>query len=131
MKVRFNISIFLCVLLQLVSAGAQTNTNWIPREVVRDAQKLIGLDFPDAKLDQMIPRLKNQLDDYEALHKFPLSNSVPSAMMFNPIPVGMKLSHERSMFKARVAPNVKMPAREDELAFYSVTELAALIKSRR
>ncbi len=113
------------------AAHAQTNTNWVPREVVRDAEKLIGLDFADSKLDMIIPGLKSQFEDFEAIRKFPLSNSVPPAILFNPIPVGMKLSHERSVFRNPPLPKIKMPAKQDDLAFYSVTELAALIKSRQ
>jgi len=62
------------------NACAQTNTNLITREAVVQAQQLIGLDFSEQKIDLMLPGLKGQLEYYEVMRRFPLSNSVPLAM---------------------------------------------------
>jgi len=119
------------VCVMAVNGRSQTNTNSISREAVMEAQKLIGLDFSEAKIDMMLSGLKGQLQDFEALRKFPLSNDVPPAMMFNPIPVGMKFERARKKFKMSSPGKVKLPADLNELAFYSVGELAALIKTRQ
>ncbi len=79
----------------------------------------------------MLPDLNDQVATYERLRKFPLSNAVPSAMLFNPLPVGMKFETVRKKFKMSSPGKVKLPANPDALAFYSVEELAALIKSRQ
>ena len=110
---------------------AQTNTNPITREVVRNAEKLIGLEFSDAKIELMLADLKDQLGKFEALHRFSFSNSVPPALLFNPIPVGMKFETVRRKPKWSPAGKVKLPVNPDDLAFYSVGELAALIKTRQ
>ena len=112
-------------------ARAQTNNNVITRDTVLEAQKLFGLHFSDAKIDLMLPDLNDQAATYERLRNFPLSNSVPSAMLFNPLPVGMKFETVRKKFKMCSPGKVKLPANPDDLAFYSVEELAALIKSRQ
>ena len=112
-------------------ARAQTNTNLITRDTVIQAQKLIGLHFSDAKIDLMLPDLNDQIATYEQLRKFPLSNAVPSAMLFNSLPVGMKFETVRKKFKMCSPGKVKLPADSNALAFYSVEELAALIKSRQ
>ena len=96
-----------------------------------DAEKLLGLDFSDAKIDMMLPDLKEQLGRFEALHRFAFSNDVPPALLFNPIPVGMKFETHRRKFKLSPPGKVELPANLDELAFYSVGELAALIKTRQ
>ena len=122
------------VALALLPAGqvlGQTNTNPITRAVVVDAEKLIGLDFSDAKIDLMLPDLKEQLGRFEALHRYPFSNSVPPALLFNPIPAGMKFETQRRKFRMSPPGKVKLPANLDDLAFYSVGELSALIKSRQ
>src|ERR1017187_3919269 len=120
-----------CILLLAAGAGfAQTNQP-ITRESVRDAEALIGVDFSDAKIDMMVPGLKEQLGNYEAMRRFPLSNGVPPAIQFNPLPVGFKFETERRKFKTSPLPKIKLPANPDDLAFYSVGELAALIKSRQ
>ena len=122
------------VALALLPAGqalGQTNTNPITRAVVVDAEKLIGLDFSDAKIDLMLPDLKEQSGSFDVLHRYPFSNSVPPALLFNPIPAGMKFETQRSKFRMSPSGKVKLPANLDDLAFYSVGELSALIKSRQ
>jgi hypothetical protein len=122
---------FACILL--LTAGlcsAQTNQP-ITRESVRDAEALIGMNFSDEKIEMMLPGLKDQRANYEAMRQFPLSNGVPPAIQFNPLPVGFTFETQRHKFKPSPLPKVKLPANPDDLAFYSVGELAALIKSRQ
>src|SRR5256714_13930714 len=130
---RSRTGLFIALLLTSTarSVAADTNSNPITREDVAGAEALIGLEFSDEKEDMMLPGLKEQLDNYLAIRKFPLSNSVPPAMMFNPIPVGMKLERGRDTFKTRFPKDVKLPAKTDDLAFYSVAELGALIRTRQ
>src|SRR5262249_54156550 len=82
-------------LVALTSSFAQTNTNPITRAMVVEVGKVLGLEFSDSKIDLMLPGLKEQLDQYEALRRFPLSNSVCPALLFNPIPVGFKFDTAR------------------------------------
>src|SRR5437899_898052 len=111
----------LALLLFLPSlAVAQTNDSRISREIALNAEKLLGLDFADEKIDMMLPGLNEQLADYKALRQFPLSNSVPPAVWFNPIPVGMKLDCARRKFRLSSPGKVKMPDNLDDLAFYSI-----------
>ena len=117
--------------LLAVSAQSQTNSNSIPREAVLGAEKLNRLNFSDEKLDLLLPGLKEQGDTFEALRKFPLSSEVPPAILFNPIPVGMKFEHERKGFKMSGPGKVKLPDDLNELAFYSIGQLAELIKTRQ
>ncbi len=109
---------------------ALANTNVITREMVEEAQKLAGLDFSEAKVDLMLPDLKSQLGKFETLRRFSFSN-VPPAMSFNPIPVGFKFETVRRKFKASSPGKVTLPKNPDDLAFYSIAELGALIKTRQ
>ncbi len=129
--IRLKVLVVALGLLAAASAPGGVGPNVITREAVSGAEKLIGLDFSDAKRDLMLPGLKEQLENFQSLRKFPLSNAVPPAILFNPIPVGMKFEPGRSRFKASSLGRVKLPANPDELAFYSIGELAALIKSRQ
>jgi hypothetical protein len=112
-------------------ASAQTNTNRITREMVIQAQKIIGLNFSDAKIDLLLPDLEEQLDRYQQQRKFILPNSAPSAMLFNPIPVGFKFETVRKKFKLGLVGKVTLPVNPDDLAYYSIEQLGALIKSRQ
>jgi Asp-tRNA(Asn)/Glu-tRNA(Gln) amidotransferase A subunit family amidase len=119
-----------CLLVPTISQG-QTNSNTITRETIVEAEKIIGLDFSDAKIEMMVSGLKNQRGDFEAMRKFPLSNSVLPAMQFNPVPIGMKIDTKQKKFKMSPIKKVKLPENMDELAFYSVRELGVLIKTRQ
>ncbi len=112
------------------SAFCQT-TNALTRDAVRGAEELFGLDFSDSKIDMMVPGLKDQLENYEVMRKFPLSNSVPPAIQFNPLPVGFKFETKRKSFRPSPLPKIEVPENFDDLAFYSIGELAALVKSRQ
>ena len=123
-------AVLACVLA--VSARAQTtNVPPITREDVRHAERIIGLDFSDAKIDLMLPTLQAQLRGFELLRKVPLTNSVVPAVLFNPLPVGFKFETARRAPRWSAPGKVKLPADEGELAFLSVGELGALLKSRQ
>src|SRR4051812_45419407 len=89
----------IIVFLALASAPCLADTKGITPQTVREAERLIGLDFSDAKIEMMLPGLKGQLEDFEAIHKFPLSNSIPPAIQFNPLPRGFTFERERKKFK--------------------------------
>ncbi|MBM3875917.1 MAG: amidase [Verrucomicrobia bacterium] len=113
------------------SARAQiTNTNSISRQTVIEAEKLFGLDFNDRKRDQLLPALRQQAQRYENLRKFGITNAVPPAVSFNPLPAGFKFEARRAPFKPGT-PKVTLPASDEDIAFLSVGELGALIKSRQ
>ena len=124
-------TIFWFCSLLLISSLTRAATNNISLDDVRAAETLIGLNFSDSKLEMMLPGLKNQLADFQAIHAFPLSNSVFPALQFNPLPIGFKFETERKRFRPASPGKVRLPANPDDLAFYSVSELAALIKSRQ
>jgi Asp-tRNA(Asn)/Glu-tRNA(Gln) amidotransferase A subunit family amidase len=51
--------------------------------------------------------------------------------VFNPIPVGKQFDLEQTRQVFDIPQNVELPANRDDLAFYSVTELASLIRDRK
>jgi Asp-tRNA(Asn)/Glu-tRNA(Gln) amidotransferase A subunit family amidase len=119
-------------LIFLLGAYYQTqSSNPITRDMVASAGKLFGLNFSDAKQDSMLDGLKDQLTNYENIRKVHLDNSVPPAILFNPIPAGMEFEKRRKLFTASRAGSVTMPVNMDQLAFYSVGQLAELIKTRK
>jgi Asp-tRNA(Asn)/Glu-tRNA(Gln) amidotransferase A subunit family amidase len=121
-----------CSAWLLVATIVQGQTSVEPhtRETVTAGEKIIGLQFTDAERDSMLDGLKDQLNNYQNIRKVALPNSVSPAILFNPIPVGMKLEKERKSFKASPVGEVVVPADREELAFYSVGQLSHLIKSK-
>ncbi|GHA69337.1 amidase [Pontibacter akesuensis] len=99
--------------------------------ILQDAQKVIGLNFTDAQLDSTISELESYRKDYAVLRKQNLPNNVAPALVFNPIPVGYTFPAGKSMFEVERPTKVKLPRKRDELAFYSVPQLAELVRTQQ
>lgn len=107
------------------AAGALTTNDVIV------AEKLFGLDLPADKLRMMLPGLRAQQRDYAVIRQIAVSNSVLPAVLFNPIPSGMTFETKRLKPEWSPAPRLAAPAHLEDAAFYSVGQLAALLKSRQ
>lgn len=115
----------------LIGMLVQTPSNTLTRDMIASAEKIIGLEFSDAKRDSMIDGLQEQLLNYQNIRKVPLSNHVIPSILFNPIPAGFKFESERKPFKISKTNKVVMPENIEDLAFSSVSELAYLIKNQK
>jgi Asp-tRNA(Asn)/Glu-tRNA(Gln) amidotransferase A subunit family amidase len=99
--------------------------------MVAAAENLIGLQFTEAKRDSMLGDLKENLDSYQKIRALTIDNSVPPALQFNPIPLGMNFETKRKPLVISPPGKVAWPTNLEDLAFYSVGELAELIRTRR
>lgn len=106
-------------------------TNVITAATVAESEKLFGLQFTPEKRELMLDGLRRQLKKYEIDRQIDLSSDVVPAVLFNPIPVGMKLETVRKKCKWSPAPKMPAPVDLEEAAFYSIGQLSALIKSRK
>ena len=123
---------FACCMFFLLGAFVEEHiSSPVTRDVVASAEKLFGLNFTDVKRDSMLDGLKDQLASYQNIRKVELANSTPPAITFNPIPIGMKFESARKEFVASSVGNVIVPANFEDLAFYSVGQLAELIRTRK
>jgi Asp-tRNA(Asn)/Glu-tRNA(Gln) amidotransferase A subunit family amidase len=95
------------------------------------AEKLFGLDLPADKLRMMLSGLRAQQRDYAVIRQIGVSNSVLPAVLFNPIPPGMTFETKRLKPEWSPLPKMAGPANLEDAAFYSVEQLAALLKSRQ
>jgi Asp-tRNA(Asn)/Glu-tRNA(Gln) amidotransferase A subunit family amidase len=120
------------VLWGMISGGAD-----ITKETVACAAEVAGLTFDEAERDMMVEGLKQQMQRLEALHQVPLANSVPPAVIFDPVPPGVTVGGQQSSAPARRRPArrpasvLDVPSDLDELAFLAVAELSELIRRRK
>jgi Asp-tRNA(Asn)/Glu-tRNA(Gln) amidotransferase A subunit family amidase len=98
---------------------------------VRQAQALIGLEFSPVEIDSMLTGLEEQRTSYEKLRAIPLPNDVAPALVFNPMPTGFQLEQNRKPFRASDPGKVTLPKNREDLAFYSVNQLAYLLRTRQ
>ena len=121
------------VLLFLMRANcflvAQQTEKRINKEMIQQAEKVIGLEFTDAQRDSMQDALNDQLTNYINIRKVELKNSTPPAVLFNPIPQGFIFDKKQKQLGFGDYSHVKMPAKIEDLAYYSIGELAHLLKT--
>ncbi len=106
----------------------------ITTQDIASAEKIINLRFTQKERKMMRENLKNDASDYAKLRKVNLANSVPPAFQFNPVVTGVNYEKETKEAMPFILPeNVafKRPPNLEDLAFYPVTALAQLIKSRQ
>jgi len=99
--------------------------------LVKQAQKIIGLNFTDAEVDTMLQDLEGQRKSFVALRKLNIPNSVSPVLNFNPLPTAYRFPDQANYFKVSAQQQVKLPADRQKLAFFTITQLAGLIQSKQ
>jgi Asp-tRNA(Asn)/Glu-tRNA(Gln) amidotransferase A subunit family amidase len=122
---------FLLLARFLAAAGTETSTNPITGATITEGETLLGLEFTPAKREMMIDGLRNQRKKFEIIRQTALPASAVPAILFNPIPIGMKLETVRRKCRWSRPPKTPAPADLEQAAFYSLGQLSALIKSRK
>lgn len=132
--------IFICLLLgfpglllTFAQDSTKTDTSKIPitREKAQSAQDVIDLHFDSVKIDSMLDALNDQRTNYDHIRSVPLSNSVPPAIVFNPIPADFTIDVRQGKSKWSKPGRVALPKNLEDVAFYSVGQLAELIRTRK
>ena len=101
---------------------------------IASAQKLIGLEFSDSEIDSMQADLGDYLKGYDELRKMNIPNEIPPALVMNPVPgqYPRASAGKKSPTIHWTKPgNVKRPANLEEVAFWSVRDLAELIRTKQ
>ncbi len=97
---------------------------------VRDALRVLGFDFPAHQIEMMMPSVRVHMQNASAIREAEVDNAVVPALMFNPVPAGKQLPVFDSHSKWEIPGDIRLPDNMDELAFYSIPELASLLRQR-
>ncbi len=105
----------------------------ISKEQVADAEKLIDIDLNDAERDSLLSAVQNYLTTYKTMHGLKLENSVPMALTFDPSVGNEKWKVKSDKYKANHwdLPKTELPKNKADLAYYSIPQLAFLIKNKK
>ncbi|MBX2814977.1 MAG: amidase [Saprospiraceae bacterium] len=101
------------------------------QHAIGDALQLIGLSFTQQEIDSMSEAVLDAREGYEEMRQYPLDNAVPPALYFNPLMPGAAAAVESGNSEWHLPKGLEVPIDRSELAFFSVLELAALIKDRK
>jgi len=105
--------------------------NRISKRSIAVAGKLIGLDFSSKEREMMVRSLSRNMTNYEKLREMSLENSIVPAFYFNPETPGMCIDKKHRSFTMSKSSIIQIPDNFEDLAFYPITALAQLIKSRK
>jgi Asp-tRNA(Asn)/Glu-tRNA(Gln) amidotransferase A subunit family amidase len=119
----------LTVIVSFVSCS--DNKKGITKNELKSAEKIIGLEFTNSERDSLLEDLQIVRDDYKAIREVELSNSVSPKLIFDPRPTNFKIKNKQLDIKWNIPENIEMPKNKNDLAFYSVSELASLIKNKK
>ena len=103
----------------------------VTKDMLQEAERLAGLEFTDDERELMVEGLNKYLQGYKKLREVPIDNSVPPAVQFNPVIAGMTFEKKASRLRMSKARRRKTPSDLEQLAFWPVTDLARLLRSRK
>ena len=103
----------------------------VTKDMIAQAEGVFGLEFTDEERELMVRNLNRNITSYEALRTHDIPNSVPPAIVFDPVLPGMKLPTEKREFRYTRPTGVARPANLEELAFEPVTVLSELVRTKR
>ncbi|UCC80239.1 MAG: amidase [Candidatus Zixiibacteriota bacterium] len=115
----------------IVPCAAQEDTLKIKTSQIENAEIIIGMEFIPSERDSMLDDLNYTLGLYEDLRDVSIDNSVSPALIFSPLPPGVRPTREQKPPVYSPIGEVKRPENLEDLAFYSVRELAELIRTRK
>jgi Asp-tRNA(Asn)/Glu-tRNA(Gln) amidotransferase A subunit family amidase len=102
----------------------------VTKDMLRQAEKLIGLEFSDAEEAMALQNVSTNLDRYEALRKIAVPLDTEPATLFHPALPGRKFSVKPLKFKLSKATPLAFNSLED-LAFATLAQLAELVRTRK
>ena len=109
----------------------QSNKAVVTKEILAHAETVAGVQFTDEQRDFILAGVNEYLKAYDSVRKFSLPNDVPVALHFNPVLPQMRLNRTRKKQRWSKAPRLARPTNIEDVAFWPVTDLAVLLKSRQ
>ncbi len=95
------------------------------------AERVLGLQFTNAERDSLFDNVKDNQHEYGKMRQFKLDNSVPLSTWQSPVLPGMRFNHKQNPVNWNITGNVVVPINTNDLAFYSILQLASLIKNKK
>ena len=109
---------------QVVSHAAEKRV--VTKRVIKNAEKLFGLEFTNADRKLMLEDANELLEAYAQIREASIGNEVAPALLFDPTIVMAALNRKPGpSIRSKVTPPA-VPENLEELAFLPVTHLAII-----
>jgi Asp-tRNA(Asn)/Glu-tRNA(Gln) amidotransferase A subunit family amidase len=105
----------------------------VSESMLAEAAQVAGLDFTAEQRREIVATVNKNLASYEKTRAVDLPFTVVPPLYFNPVVPGTAVVQENARGRSRPSdrPDPSRPSNLEELAFWPVTDLAALVASRR
>lgn len=110
----------------IVQAQDTLSKNDIPA-----AARLFDLKFTQKEIDSMYSGVKENVGVYHQMHKQTLANHITPTLTHSAILPGMVFNEKQDKIDWNILRKVALPADKNELAWYSISQLSALLKSKK
>ena len=121
----------LAVIVLLCAANSICFCQAIDTAAVGIAGRLVDIQLSAAEKDSAIDGLKSNQQLYEKMHRYNLPNSQPYTLSFSPALPGYTIPTKQLPVSWQLPANTSLPADMADLAFYSLPQLASLIKNKK
>jgi Asp-tRNA(Asn)/Glu-tRNA(Gln) amidotransferase A subunit family amidase len=111
---------------QVQQDGAQR----ITQPMLTDALALSGLTFTEEEQKALLQSANQNLTRYEDIRKTHIPNDVAPPFYFSPLVPGMKVNRVKLPVRFST-PRVRRPANLEEVAFWPITQLSQLVRTRQ
>jgi len=99
--------------------------------MIERASRLIDVHFTSAEKDSMLDGVKDNVETYSKMHAMNLANNSPFPFRFDPAPIGFHIPTQQSTVNWNIPSGIELPKNKNDLAFYSILQLASLIKNKK
>jgi len=114
--------------------GKRSGSGHLPEvdsKTIQCAEKLAALSFTDSERAQMLDEVRERVTIYQKLREVDLPNTVSPALVFVPEPPRETRPVDAGPDRWPEFPVPELPADLEEIAFWPVSKLAGLIRSRQ
>ncbi len=113
-----------------MAAQAEKSTK-ITAESVKHAEWIAGIELTEAERASVARSMERTIKELDDLRKQPVGYDLPPALTFFPTPPRPAATVERRRIPLPAPTSIKRPASDEDLAFLSVADLGALLRSRQ
>src|SRR5256885_14754550 len=104
----------------------------VTKEMMHNAEKLIGIELTDAQETMAVRGVNGNLDSYEAIRKIDVPLDTEPAIAFHPALPGFHVKRAPAKVKFKFGKNEPAQFKSvDDLAFATVPQLAELIRTKK
>ncbi|MFY7899528.1 MAG: amidase [Chitinophagaceae bacterium] len=117
--------------LAIICCYVQVQAQDTLKQAVKLSAHLIDIHFTEKEIDTLLEGVKENLENFKLQHKLTLENHIPSTLWQNPVLPNMQFNKQQLPATWIIPNTVQLPTNKNDLAFYSILELASLIKNKK